>query len=62
MYVMLEETVEPQVELDTTQHTPKPAAQVPSPVPLRLVHSEEVRHVPMVVTELAVLVHSSLGN
>ena len=58
---MLEETEEPQVEVDTTQQTPNPAAQDPLAVPLLPVHSDVVKHVPMVVVEL-LLVHSSLGN
>ena len=58
---MLAESEAPQVELDTTQQTPNPAAQDPLAVPLLPVHSEEVKHVPMVVLEL-LLVHSSLGN
>ena len=53
--------MEPQVEVDTTQQTPNPAAQEPSPVPDLLVHSDEVKHVPMVVEELLPS-HSSLGN
>ena len=57
---MLEETEEPQVEVVTTQQTPKPAAQDPLAVPLLPEHSEEVKHVPVVVESL--LVHSSLGN
>ena len=43
------------------QQTPNPAAQFPSAVPDFDVHSELVKHVPMVVDEL-VDVHSSLGN
>ena len=58
---MLEDSEAPQVEEDTTQHTPNPAAQDPLAVPLLPVHSEEVKHVPVVV-ELLLLVHSSLGN
>ena len=58
---MLVETVEPQVEDEITQQTPKPAAQEPLAVPALVLHSEEVRQVPIVVEEL-VLVHSSLGN
>ena len=49
------------MEVETTQHTPNPAAQDPLAVPDLLVHSEETKHVPMVVVEL-LLVHSSLGN
>ena len=60
MYVMLAESEEPQLEADMTQHTPKPAAQDPLAVPDLLVHSEEVKHVPMVVELL--LVQASLGN
>ena len=59
---MLEDTEEPQVEVETTQHTPKPEAQEPLAVPDLVVHSEEVRQVPMVVGEVVLLVHSSLGN
>ena len=59
---MLEESVEPQVEVDTTQHTPNPAAQVPlAEPPLLSPHSEEVKQVPVVVEEL-LLVQASLGN
>ena len=53
--------MEPQVEVKMTQHTPNPAAQEPSAVPDLLVHSEEVKQVPMVVEEL-LLVHFSLEN
>ena len=60
--MVLTESVAPQVEVDTTQQTPNPAAQVPLAVPLLVVHSEEVRHVPRVVGEVVLLVHSSLGN
>ena len=42
MYVMLADSVEPQVEEVITQQTPKPAAQDPSAVPDLVVHSEEV--------------------
>ena len=56
------ETEAQQVEVETTQQTPKPAAQEPLPVPLLLVHSEEVKQVPMVVGEVVLLVHSSFGN
>ena len=49
---MLEDTEEPQVEVETTQHTPKPEAQEPLAVPDLVVHSEEVRQVPMVVGEV----------
>ena len=55
------ETEEPQVEVETTQQTPNPAAQVPLADPPLLAHSEEVKQVPRVVEEL-LLVHSSLGN
>ena len=55
------ETEEPQVEVETTQQTPNPAAQVPLAEPPLLAHSEEVKQVPRVVEEL-LLVHSSLGN
>ena len=58
---MLEETEEPQVELDITQHTPNPRAQDPLAVPDLLSHSEEVKQVPIVVAEL-LLVHSALGK
>ena len=49
------------MEVDTTQHTPNPAAQFPAADPPAVVHSEAVRQVPIVVVEL-LLVHSSLGN
>ena len=55
------ETEALQLEVETTQQTPKPAAQEPAPDPPLLVHSVEAKHVPMVVVEL-LLVHSSLGN
>ena len=55
------ETVEPQVEVEMTQHTPNPAAQDPLAVPELLLHSEAVKHVPISVVVL-LLVHSSLGN
>ena len=42
MYEVLEEMVEPQVEAEMTQHTPKPAAQEPEDAPPLLLHSEEV--------------------
>ena len=59
---MLEDSEAPQVELDTTQQTPNPAAQDPSEVPPLLPpHSEEVKQVPK-VEESLLLVHSSLGN
>ena len=38
MYVVLVEKVEPQVEVDMTQQTPKPAAHEPEPAPPLLVH------------------------
>ena len=53
--------MEPQVEVVTTQQTPNPAAQDPLAVPLLPLHSEEVRHVPIVEVSV-LLVHSSLGN
>ena len=53
--------MEPQVEVEITQHTPNPAAQVPLASPDLLVHSEEVKQVPIVVVEL-MLVQTSLGN
>jgi len=46
MYVVFVETVSPQALLDTIQQTPNPAAQFPSDVPLLLLHSELVMHVP----------------
>ena len=58
---MLVETEVPQVEVETTQHTPNPAAQEPSAVPVMAVHSEEVTQVPFWVAKLA-LEHSWLGN
>ena len=58
---MLEESEAPQVEVDTTQQTPNPAAQDPLEVPLLPEHSEEVKQVPK-VEESLLLVHSSLGN
>ena len=54
---MLVEITAPQVELVTTQHTPNPAAQLPSAVPVMVVHSELVTQVPFWVDELS-LVHS----
>ena len=55
------ETSELQVEVEMTQQTPNPAAQVPLAAPDLLVHSEEVMQVPIVVVEL-ILVQTSLGN
>ena len=57
----LVETVEPQVEVEITQHTPNPRAQDPLAVPDLLEHSEEVKQVPSVVEEL-LLLHSALGK
>ena len=57
MYVMLVETTDPQVEVETTQQTPKAAAQEPSAVPVMVVHSEAVTQVPFWVDKLS-LVHS----
>ena len=54
---MLVETTDPQVEVETTQQTPKAAAQEPSAVPVMVVHSEAVTQVPFWVDELS-LVHS----
>ena len=54
-------TVEPQVEVEMTQQTPKPAAQEPSAEPDLLEHSEELKQVPIVVEELR-LVHFPLVN
>ena len=51
------ETEVPQVEVEITQHTPNPAAQDPSAVPVMVVHSEEVTQVPFWVARLE-LVHS----
>ena len=42
MYVVLVEIVEPQIEVEMTQQTPKPAAQFPSAVPPLVEHSELV--------------------
>ena len=42
MYEVLEEMVEPQVEAEMTQHTPKPAAQEPEEDPPKELHSEAV--------------------
>ena len=42
MYEVLVEIVEPQVVVEMTQQTPKPAAQEPEAVPPLLPHSEEV--------------------
>ena len=53
--------VEPQVLVEMTQQTPKPAAQEPEAAPPLLPHSEEVKQVPLVEVEVA-LMHSSLGN
>ena len=54
--------MEPQEEVETTQQTPNPAAQVPlAEPPLLSPHSEEVKQVPVVVEEL-LLVQASLGN
>ena len=58
---MLAESVSPQVETETTQQTPKPAAQEPAAAPPLLAHSEVVKHVPQVEVSV-LLVHSSLGN
>ena len=57
----MEEISELQVEVDTTQQTPNPAAQEPLADPLLLVHSEEVKQVP-IVSELVLLVQASLVN
>ena len=51
----------PQVVLVITQHTPNPAAQLPSAVPPFEEHSELVKQVPKVEVELAP-VHCWLGN
>jgi len=61
IYVVFVVMVLPQVVVEMIQQTPNPAAQFPSAVPDFEVHSELVKHVPMVVDEL-VDVHSSLGN
>jgi len=61
MYDVFVVIVAPHVVVEITQQTPNPAAQFPSAVPDFDVHSELVKHVPMVVDEL-VDVHSSLGN
>ena len=53
--------LDPQVEVDMMQQTPKPAAQEPPADPPLPAHSEVVKHVPKVVESVA-LVHSSLGN
>ena len=53
--------VVPQVVVEMTQQTPKPAAQLPSEDPPFVVHSELVTQVPKVEEELAP-VHSWLGN
>jgi hypothetical protein len=45
IYVQFCETVPPQLDTETTQQTPKDAAQFPSAVP-RLLHSVAVIHVP----------------
>ena len=42
MYDVLVEMVSPQVEVDMTQQTPKPAAQEPEAEPPLAVHSDEV--------------------
>ena len=42
MYDVLVEMVAPQVEVDMTQQTPKPAAQEPEAEPPLAVHSDEV--------------------
>ena len=60
MYEVLVEMVEPQVEEEMTQQTPKPAAQEPEAAPPLLPHSEVVKQVPLVL--VLPLVHSSLGN
>ena len=44
--------VVPQVVVEITQQTPKPAAQFPSAVPPLVEHSELVEQVPEVVLEL----------
>ena len=51
------ETEVPQVEVETTQQTPNPTAQLPSAVPVIVVHSEAVTQVPFWVDKLS-LVHS----
>ena len=57
----LNKRVAPQVMVVITQHTPKPAAQVPLEVPDLELHSEEMYHVPVVVAE-PLLVQASFGN
>ena len=42
MYVVLVEMVEPQIEVEMTQQTPKPAAQFPSAEPPAALHSVAV--------------------
>ena len=41
--------MEPHVEVEITQQTPKPAAQFPSALPPLLVHSLEVKQVPLML-------------
>ena len=43
------------------QQTPKPEAQLPAAEPPALVHSSDLRHIPIVVVSVVVL-HSSLSN
>ena len=45
------ETVDPQVDTEKVQQTPKPAAQFPSAVPLLPEHSDDVKHVPLISSE-----------
>ena len=61
MYEVLVEILDPQVEAEMTQQTPKPAAQEPEAAPPLLAHSEVVKQVPLVEAEPA-LMHSSFGN
>ena len=51
MQVQFSETVDPHEDTEKVQHTPKPAAQFPSAVPLLPEHSEDVQHVPLVSSE-----------
>ena len=46
---MLVAMIEPHVEVEITQQTPKPAAQFPSALPPLLVHSLEVKQVPLML-------------
>lgn len=49
--MQLLETDEPQVLTKNVQHTPKPAAQLPSTEPPLFVHSVDEKHVPYTVRD-----------